>query len=164
MRSISNVNKLESAQAHRRQTLLRFVLPAVGVALGLIVLVVLLIVPGSPLQLRQPAQIGIIADWMLIWFVLCPVVICLFPIYVLFVVLFFGVTWVHNGTARGLRRVQLASQSLAEKTAVAADRLSRVSIGVNARLAFVDKLHTVFMRGTAQEAAQESGKDHAKRQ
>lgn len=156
MQASPDVKQLESVKRHRRQTLLWLALPMLGVSVGLIVLVMALVVPGSPIQLRQAAQVGIIADWMLIWFVLCPVVLCLFPIFVVLMAAFWGTSWVHHGTSRGLRRVQVGSRSIAEKAAAAAEKINRGSIGLNARFAFLDQLLNLLMR----DPAQGGEKDH----
>ncbi len=154
MSATPDINKLESIKHHRRQTLRWLVLPAVGIGLGFIVLVLALVLPFSPIWLRQEAQVSIIANWMMTCCVLLPIMLCGFLVYVVLMASTFGMNMVHRMTAGGMRKVQTTSRTIADKTASAADNINRKSIGFNTRFAFLDSLLKLFDRRQKRESEQ----------
>jgi TM2 domain-containing membrane protein YozV len=136
--------KLDSIARHRRQTCLGIFLPVLSIGLLLLLLALSLAVPGSPLYLTQTGQFSIISNIFLICFVLCPLVICAFPIYLLLALGAFLLNKVDHSAADGLRRVQTISRSAADRATTLGDRLSRSSIRWNARFAFVDRWLRAF--------------------
>jgi len=91
------------------------------------------------------AQVSLIAD-LLSLLVLCPLATCLFPIYVLMMVVAFGMNRVHDGAARPLRRMSDLSRGLADRTISLSEAASQVSIRLIASVAALDKLWDVFDR------------------
>ncbi|MDX1995729.1 MAG: hypothetical protein SF029_25320 [bacterium] len=152
MASAPNVRPLESVKRHRRETLRALTLPAIFIAVLIIVFVLSLVIPGSPFRLREQVQVNIIANWMLMCFVLCPVVLCLFPIYVILMASTFGLNWLHNVSARNLRRAQTASRTIADRTANVSEDFSRRSANFNVRFAFIDALINIFDRYSREES------------
>ncbi len=90
----------------RRQILLPFAL------VGGVVLTVLVIT----LLLPQRAQVSLIADLLLTLLVLCPIVLCLFPLMVALWVAVFGLNHVHRGIASGMQRIEDITLSLVERS------------------------------------------------
>ncbi len=133
--------QLEQADAtyqHRRETWLYIALPMLVGALvwiGLLSLALLL-----PLR----AQVSLVADFMSIILCLCPAAICIFPIYVLMMVIAFGMNKVHDGTERPLKRIESMSHTLADKTNQTADSINRKSIAVASKFALLDKVWDLF--------------------
>jgi hypothetical protein len=121
-------------EAHRRETWLHILLPFLG---GILLVAVLLIMA---LLLPQRAQVSLVADWMLTIFVLCPLALCLLPIYLLMMVAAFGMNKVHDKAASPLKRLEILSRTLAEKTISASESLSRASISLGTRFAFLDHI------------------------
>ncbi|MBC7869605.1 MAG: hypothetical protein H7Y09_02095 [Chitinophagaceae bacterium] len=154
MSAAPEIKKLDSIKHHRRQTLRWLVLPAVGIGAGFILLVLALVLPFSPIRLRQDAQVSIIANWMMMCCVLLPIMLCGFLVYVVLMAATFGMNWVHGMTAGGMRKVQTTSRTIADKTASAADNLNRKSIGFNTRFAFLDSLLKLFDRRQKRESEQ----------
>jgi len=123
----------ETIREHRRQTRLTIWLPFAG---GLLLLLILMIIAAS----QGGARIAIIGDFFLTLFVLCPVVVCMFPIYLLMVLMVFGMNTAHDKTAALLTRIEGVTIKLRDRTYSITDRAARASINVNSRFAFIDKL------------------------
>jgi|FLYN01.1.fsa_nt_gi lysylphosphatidylglycerol synthetase-like protein (DUF2156 family) len=129
------------AQAqHRRETLLWIILPVAGA--GLVILAVL----GVTLLVLLPrrAQVSILADWLLTVLVLCPVLLCLFPVCVLLVTAVFGMNRLHGKTERLMGKAGAMSETLVERTLDATETISKKSIDFNVKLAHLEPLWRMF--------------------
>lgn len=118
---------------HRRQTRLFIWLPfgaAILLILGAVVVAALL-----PLRL----QLSVVSDFVLTVLVLCPMAICLLPLYIALVVLIAAMNRLHHNTAHALGRAVNWSQSLSRRVDQAAGRLERWSIQWSTRLAPLEK-------------------------
>ena len=135
-----SLDRLESQKLHRRAVRLEILLPFVGGLLLIVVLVVIAAVAG-----KTPTS-GV-ANTMLTVLILCPMALCLLPIYLLLVVAVFGMSRVYNLIATPLRQLQELSLKLRDRTYSLSDRAARTSINLNARFAPLDKLiFSVFDR------------------
>ena len=123
----------ETIREHRRQTRWAIYLPFAG---GLVLLLILMIVAAN----QGGARIGVISDFFLTLFILCPLVLCMFPIYLLMVLMVVGMGRAHDKTAQGLTRIEDVTVKLRDRTYSLTDRAARASINVNSRFAFIDKL------------------------
>jgi hypothetical protein len=121
---------------------------AVGLLIPIFVL--FLTIPGLPLYLGDKGRVSILADVLLICFALCPMILCLFPIYLLLMVSIYGLELVYRMTSKPLGRAREITQTVADKTAESADNISRKSIEISARFAFFDRLVNFFDRKTSQ--------------
>ena len=126
--------RISSVDAHRRETWLFILLPFLGGTLLVLALFTLALL----LPLRS--QVSLVADWMVTVFILCPMAICLLPIYVLMMVAAFGMNKVHDKAASPLKRLEILSRTLMEKTITASESLSRASISLGTRFAFLDHI------------------------
>ncbi len=102
----------DAQRQHRRQVFRGIQVPLFLLAAGLVLAVVLV---AWITQLR-PDQMGAVADFMLIFCVLLPTVICLLPAYILFMVAAFGIGSVHNSSARQLNRLNNLTYNITERT------------------------------------------------
>lgn len=125
---------------HRRETLLWIILP---VALG-----ALLIAAGTTTAMLLPRriQVSVLADVLFTSLVLCPIVLCLLPLCVALVTAVFWMNRVHRSAARTLGRVEDMSRSLSDKAIQGMDTVSRASIAVNSKFAYLNRLWGVFDR------------------
>ena len=139
-----------SAQIHRRETLLQVVLPLVG---GLVLLLLLLLMA---LLLPRRLQVSLVADLMMTCMFLCPAVICVFPLYVILMVMAFGMNSVHDLAGRSLGRLQDFSRSVSEKAVETTDTINQKTVDISAKLAAADKILGTFDRPAAQEESHES--------
>lgn len=137
----------EAAQAerqHRRETRRQIWLP-LGIGVGVLALVAgVMMSPLFPPANR--AGISLVADWTLSVLVLCPIVLCLFPLAAGLLIAAFGMNIVHDAAARPLRRGVRLSETLSVRAQQSADRVSRATIGLSARLAYGERLLSVFDR------------------
>ncbi|MBK9751427.1 MAG: hypothetical protein IPO91_32310 [Chloroflexi bacterium] len=123
----------ETIREHRRQTRLAIYLPFAG---GILLLVLLLVIAAN----QGGARIGVISDVFLTLFILCPLVLCMFPIYLLMVMMVVGMNRAHGKTAQTMSRIEGVTVKLRDRTYSLTDRAARASINVNSRFAFIDKL------------------------
>ncbi len=110
-------------------------LPFLG-GIGLIVLLV--VIAGL---LPDPRQTTLIADFFMI-VVLCPAVLCMFPLYMLMVLAIYGMGRVNRGVTRPLFALERLTATMHGRTHQIAQRVGKASITFNARVASVDK--TIF--------------------
>jgi hypothetical protein len=122
-----------SQQVHRRAVRREIVLPFAG---GLILIVVLVVIAASQGAIPTSG----VANTMLTLLVLCPLAICLLPVYLLLVLAVVGMNRAHHGIAKPLRALENTTVTLKERTYSISDRLARTSINLNARFAPLDKL------------------------
>lgn len=126
-------DRKNSQRIHRRAVRREIILPFAG---GVILIVVLVVIVA--LQGETPTS-GV-STTLLTVLMLCPMALCLLPIYLLLVMAVAGMNRAHDGIARPLRRVETASLAMRERTVSLSDRLARVSINLNARFAPLDRL------------------------
>lgn len=129
----SATDRQNSLRVHRREVRRQIILPFAG---GVLLIVALVVV--AALQGRTPTS-GV-STTMLTVLILCPLALCLLPVYLLLVMAVYGMNRAHSGIARPLRRAEAASLALRERTVSISDRLARQSINLNARFAPLDKL------------------------
>jgi hypothetical protein len=116
----------ETEKTLQREQRLHIWMPfAVGVLALLLLVVVAALTP----------RVSVVANCMMTILILCPVLICLLPIYFLMVFAVYGMNGVYNGAAIPLRRLEKLSQILHNRTISLSDTLARQSININARLA-----------------------------
>lgn len=126
----ANENQPQDAAAvHAEETRREILVPfLIGVALVVVPVIIALLLPRNN-------QTGLIADFLLTVFILCPAVICLLPIYLLMVVSAWGVGRLHDGVARPLAQVETFSKSLNTRTESLSDSVARRVISFSARFA-----------------------------
>jgi high-affinity K+ transport system ATPase subunit B len=127
------LDRQRSQRAHRRAVRREILLPFAG---GLILIVVLVVIAAS--QGATPTS-GV-ANTMLTLLVLCPLALCLIPLYLLLVLAVVGMNRAHNGIAKPLRALENTTFTLRDRTYSISDRLARASINLNARFAPLDRL------------------------
>jgi len=139
--------RTDSAARHRRESRNTITLPF------FLVFVVLLAMVIAVLLLPQRAQVSLVADWMTLWLILCPVVICLFPIYLGVMLGIYGMNRLHKGTRTPLEKLQVSySKNL--------KRVTDFTGSVNQRMIDTQVKLTPYMRylqafDSAPEAKQE---------
>ena len=129
---------LASERQHRRETFRQVVLPVVLGFAGLLTAIGL----AAWLVAVQPApgQLSLVADMLLIVFVLLPMVICLLPLYILLMVAAFGTGALHNASARQLRRLNRLTQTVSDRTIQVTERANRQTLALRVRLAGAEAL------------------------
>mgnify|MGYP005840573289 CR=1 FL=1 len=140
----SQRSPISSESQHRRQTRRQIWLP---LALGIGILAAAAGLMMSPLfPPANRAGISLVADWVLSVLVLCPTALCLFPITAGLLIAAFGLNIIHDSAARPLRRGVEMTDGLAARARQWADSISRATIAVSARLAYGERLLSMFDR------------------
>lgn len=135
---------LESVKQHRKAVRRQIYGPM------LLVIIVLLAVMLATLLPLKWSQIGIVSNVLVMCMALCPMVLCLFLVYVALVFAVVGMGKTHGASSRQLRRVQQMTRKMSARMASLGERLGKMSIGFSARLAFLDRLFSIFDRPGAQ--------------
>ena len=146
-------NRPNSANQHRRETLLHLIVPMIGV--GVIVLA------GGVLVFLLPrrSQVAVIADWMLTVMTCCPAVLCLFAVCIALVAAIAGMNKLHVLATQPLDRIETLSRTVAEKTAEVTDGINQKTADISAKFAFANSLLGTFDTPDASEDHQE-GTNH----
>lgn len=125
---------------HRDDTRRYILLPMLGG--GLLIIAGLVAVALLP----QRLQVSQVSDLLLTLFVLCPLVLCLLPIYLGLVAAVFGLNKVHGMASAPLTMLERLTSGLAESTLRAANSLAQRGISLSTRLAYLERLLGVFNR------------------
>lgn len=133
-----------AAGQHRYETWVYIILPMVGGGLLLILLLALALI----LPLRS--QVSLVADLMLIIFVLCPLAVCMFPFYMLMVALVYGMNVLHRRAENPLDHLENLSQTMADRVTNVTDSVNKQAINLASRFAFFDVLWDIFDRPDGQ--------------
>jgi hypothetical protein len=153
--SETNPERMSAADRHRQETWLYIVLPM----LGAIAAVIALMAFSLLFVIAKRPQVALVSDLMLTVWVLCPLAICLLPIYIVMVAIAFGVSKLHGGTEKPLRRLGDVSNTLSQRVIKTGDSLSRKSIAITSAAALLDRLWGIFDLPTSEEQVQEKEHD-----
>jgi hypothetical protein len=134
MQEITNEQEIDKAK-QREDRIARYVMfapTAVGVLL--VVILLLLLVP------RSPAEVSIVGDIMMICFVICPILLCLLPLYIILAVGIFYINKLNNYTGSKLGAVTRATQRFKDTTKRVTEDLGRRTIGWRSRFAIMEDI------------------------
>ncbi len=123
----------DTLKLHRRATRRLIILPFVGGLLLIVALTAITVLAG-----RSPTRA--VADTLLTVLMLCPLALCLLPLYLLLVIALAGMNHAHELIAKPLRQLELLTEQMRDRTQSASDRAARTSINLNARFAPLDRL------------------------
>ncbi len=123
---------------------------------ALTLLVILAAMIGAAL-LPRGAQTSIIANLLLTVLILCPLALCLFPVYLLLMFTVFQLQRAHSGAAGGLARLGHVSASINSHVGRISTRWARRSIRFNSWFAGLDRV--VFSKFDRPHNGTNSGKD-----
>lgn len=123
----------DSQRTHRRAVRRQIVLPFAG---GILLVVALVVFAAS----QGAAPTSGAANTLLTLLILCPMALCLLPLYLLLVLVVAGMSVAHDGLARPLRRLEDLTLTLRDRTYSLSDRAARTTINLNTRFAPLDKL------------------------
>jgi len=133
----------EAKRLHRRDNRWQIMLPLALAVLLVFILFGLVAFPAEPVwRLRASA----ISDFLVSLLILCPLIVCLFPVYLLVVVLAWWANRLHQGAQPPLERLQNSLDQAGAQLQQAAHTLSAKTIDWSARLAPLLSLLSVFNR------------------
>jgi hypothetical protein len=129
---------------HRQQTRWEIILPAAAALLLIILCVGFVASRAFVPTLNESNRVSLLADWMLLLFMLCPAVICVFPLALLVVVGVISMSKAHGALAGLLLKVEDASRLLESKTTAATNQVNEKTIAVSSRFGLIYKLLGAF--------------------
>lgn len=131
----------EAKRLHRRDSRWRITLPLVLAFLLVFMLFALVALPAEPVwRLRASA----ISDFLVSILIFCPLILCLFPVYLLVVALAWWATRLHQGAQHPLERLQTRLDQAGAQLQQAAESLSHKTIDWSAKLAPLLNLLSIF--------------------
>jgi hypothetical protein len=131
--NLMSIDRQSSQQAHRRAVRREILLPFAG---GLLLIVVLVVLAAS----QGAVPTSGVANTLLTVVILCPLALCMLPVYILLVVAVFGMNRVHDTIGKPLRALENLTITLRERTYGISDRAARTTINLNARFAPLDRM------------------------
>lgn len=138
MSSTTPTSKPATNQGEDRPVRFSQVMRPVGlVGLMLLAALLLLVLSFSPIGLKQPGQVSIIANVLLICFTLLPLLICNFVLYMVLMMVIYGVNVLERSGRNGLRSVQQRTDSMAQRASEATQKIGQRSVGLGSRLAYL---------------------------
>jgi hypothetical protein len=127
----------QQAQAlHRRDVFYKVDVPLYLGGLALIALIVLVAMFTN----LAPAEMGMVADFMAIFFLLLPMVLCLLPVYVIFMIVAFGAGALNNFTGRQFNRLNRLTYNIAEKTVNVTAAIDKRALDARVKVAGAESL------------------------
>ena len=128
-----------SEQQHRREVFRRILLPVlIGLAVFVVVIAPVFFLPNAN-------QVGIVADVLMVVFMFFPIFICLVPLYLVLLVLAFGIGHSNYPTGRFLRRINRWTGTANQRVSVFYSKVDRVVVHARSSVAVVeDRLNQTF--------------------
>ncbi len=121
----------------RRQIWLPFVLGVLLVALAFLIVAI----PSDPIWRVRAQAIG---DFLYTLLCTIPILLCLFPLYLLIMLGIYGMNRLHNSTERPLRRIENLVEGLANRIESGAAAVNKQTVNWSTRIAPLLKLFTTF--------------------
>ena len=128
-------------QLHRQSTLRTIIFPfllAVSVIIAIFAVSALL---SDPLA---RSRVSIIADFMMTTMILCPMVIVLFVVYMLIVVLNYGMVRLHAATGTPLQRLENLTQRMSERAGAVTGKVNEQAVKYRSWFAKVEHFMSAF--------------------
>jgi hypothetical protein len=136
---------------HRQQTRWQIILPAAAALLVIVICVGFVASRAFLPTLADSNRVSLLADWMMMVFMLCPAVICLFPLALLAVVAIFGMNKAHGAVMGLLIKIENSSRLLETKTTAVTNQVNQRTIAVSSRFGLIYKMLGVFERPDSSE-------------
>ena len=129
------------AELHRRETRRQMILPfALAVMLVLAMFGVAALLDGP----EGMPRVSIISNFLVSILIICPAIICLFPIYLLIVAAIYGANRLHDRTRSPLERLEKLAGDSADRLEGLTASVSKRAISWNASLAPILNLTRFF--------------------
>ncbi len=138
----SKIQRHETGKTiHQRETRWQIVVPFLG---GVAVIGAVF---GIAAMMNDPfamQRVSIVADCMFSAMILCPMVICMFPVYLLMVVMMYGMNKLHQGTEAPLQRLETMTETMAQRVETVTKDVNQRVVNANVRLAQLLRWLSVF--------------------
>ncbi|MEO1290497.1 MAG: hypothetical protein AAFV93_22365 [Chloroflexota bacterium] len=110
---------------HRRETNWQIYFPFI---LGILVLVSVFALLGLPTESVWRDRVQAMGDFLYTLLCMIPMLICMLPFYLVILISIYGMTKLHDGTERPLRKLENATESLAS-------RIETITVFINEKTA-----------------------------
>jgi hypothetical protein len=124
----------ETRRNRRRQVRREIVLPVAG---GFILLLGVVLIAW---RLPTPQHTAFVSNLLLTLLILCPAVICLFPVYLLLVFAIYGMGRANQSIYRPLSRLEALTHRMSARTDAAAEQIAQRTIGLSSRFARLEHI------------------------
>ncbi|MGB1287326.1 MAG: hypothetical protein ACPG7F_12380 [Aggregatilineales bacterium] len=141
-------NPVESSQPresgavlHQRDTRHRIILPFLLAWLLIIGIVMIAATMNDPLA---RTRVSLIADFMILILVMCPAMLTLFVIYMLIIVMNYGMLKLHRATGTPLQRLENLTEKMAERVNNITGKANQQAMNLGTRFAPIAHFLSVF--------------------
>jgi len=149
---MATTNQHENVETrHRQQTRWEIILPAAAGFLVIIICIVFVASRAFLPSMDESNRVSLLADWMMLVFMLCPALLCMLPLALLGIVAVAGMTKAHGALTGLLAKVEDASRTLESKTKSVTNQVNQKTIAVSSRFGLIYKLLGVFERPESSE-------------
>lgn len=141
---LSNESKIAhetGAVIHRRETNRQIYFPFL---LGIILLLAAFLIVALPSAPEWLARAQAIGDFLYTLLCIIPILICLLPVYVMVLLGVYGMTKLHDGTERPLRKLENLTASLAERIETATDYVTNQTASFDKAIEPIDNALRIF--------------------
>lgn len=118
-------------QIHRRESRLQIYLPF---GLGLMLLLTLILIVALPTNPIWRIRAQAVADWTYTILCLTPMVLCVFPLFMLVALGIWAMNRLHGMTERPLRKLEILTAGLANRVNNVSEYIQRKTIDVSATI------------------------------
>jgi len=134
-----------SEQVHRRETFRDIVAPLLLGVMGLIFS--LLLTFTLPMLVRTPEQVAMLANTLAIIYLICPMILCILPAYILLMIIAFGTGRLHSRLARPLHGLNRFSRTVTDKTIEATEAIGKHTINARVKIAGLENAMNNAFKG-----------------
>jgi|GEM_PF-1784053 len=139
--SATKTSRESGAVLHQRETNRQIYLPFLaGIAL-LAGIFLMLAIPSDPVWRDRARAIG---DFLYTLLCIIPILLCLFPLYVMVLLGIFGMRKLHSSTERSLRKLENLTESLAKRIETATAYVNEHTITLSSKLEPLEIFFKIF--------------------
>ncbi len=135
---IPSPTKQEYIRQHRRETLVYLIVPL------LVTIFIVLLGIATVLLLPRQLQVGLLADWMATVMIFCPSLICTTVVCIGLMLAVVLMGRANRAALRPLQKVNELAESVADRTAKAAESVNSATVNAASRFAFLDRMLNIF--------------------
>jgi ABC-type transport system involved in multi-copper enzyme maturation permease subunit len=159
---MSQQSQNESRQQHhqqlekiQRQQTRRYIFLPFIILLLIFVAIIAVIV-----SLRTPTQVAVVSDMLFTIFILCPLVICMFPVAIIMFVLIALMNRLHDGTKSPLRRLEQWTYTMEQRVDGWARIVDSRVIHYAVKFAPIRRILTIFDTPSSSHGNQDEGENN----
>ncbi|MEL6404045.1 MAG: hypothetical protein AAFR81_06760 [Chloroflexota bacterium] len=141
--SETSASRESGTALHQRETRWQIYLPFM---LGIGILLCIFFALGFQPDAVWRDRVQAIGDFLYTWLCALPILVCLFPVYLILVMSIYGMRKLHAGTATPLVKVENLANSLASRIESATDYVNEKTVSARSQIAPLEQLFSFFDR------------------